>query len=105
MRQQRLQCLAARGLPGVPTAAESGLPGFEVTAWFGLFAPAGTPEPIIQQLNAEVVKILQSPEMQKSLPQHGILPAGGSPQELDSHLREEIQKWSVVVKDAGIKVE
>jgi tripartite-type tricarboxylate transporter receptor subunit TctC len=107
----KLRALAVTGkgrlaeLPEVPTVAESGLPGFEVTAWFGLFAPAGTPEPIIRQLNAEVVKILATAEMQKSLPQHGIVPAGGSPQELGSHLREEIQKWSVVVKDAGIKVE
>lgn len=107
----KLRALAVTGkgrlaeLPDVPTVAESGVPGFEVTAWFGLFAPAGTPEPIIRQLNTEVVKILNTAEMQKSLPQHGILPAGGSPQELGNHLREEIQKWSVVVKDAGIKVE
>lgn len=107
----KLRALAVTGkgrlteLPDVPTVAESGLPGFEVTAWFGLFAPAGTPEPIIRQLNTEVVKILNTAEMQKSLPQHGIVPAGGSPQELGNHLREEIQKWSVVVKEAGIKIE
>ncbi len=107
----KLRALAVTGkqrlaeLPDVPTVADSGLPGFEVTAWFGLFAPAGTPASIIQQLNAEVVKILHTPEMQKSLPQHGILPAGSSPQELAIHLRDEIQKWSVVVKEAGIKLE
>ena len=107
----KLRALAVTGkerlseLPDVPTVAESGVPGFEVTAWFGLFAPAGTPEPIIHRLNAEVVKILHSAEMQKSLPQHGILPAGGTPQALGRHLREEIEKWRGVVKDAGIRVD
>lgn len=89
-------------LPTVPTVAESGIPDFEVTAWFGLFAPAGTPEPVIQKLNREVVAALQSAELQQTLPKHGVLPGGGTPQELGAHLRDEIQKWRVVVKEAGI---
>lgn len=107
----KLRAIAVTGkqrlpdMPDLPTVAESGLPGFEVTAWFGLFAPAGTPEPVIKRLNTEVSQILQTTDMQRSLQQHGIIAGGGTSSDLGKHLREEIQKWSVVVKEANLKVD
>ena len=92
-------------LPDVPTVDESGVPGFDVTAWFGLFAPAGTPAAITRRLNREVVTILQGSAMQQTLSQHGVLPGAGSEADLGRHLSEEIRRWQAVVKDAGIKME
>jgi tripartite-type tricarboxylate transporter receptor subunit TctC len=107
----RLRALAVTGsrrtaeLPNVPTAAEAGLPGFEVTAWFGLFAPAKTPKPIVDRLNAEVVKILAMPEIRQKMAGHGVEPGGGTPEALGSLLVADIAKWGKLVKEAGIKAE
>jgi tripartite-type tricarboxylate transporter receptor subunit TctC len=89
----------------IPTVAESGLPGFEVVGWFGLFAPAGTPRPVVTKLNKEVVTILQMSDVREKLSAHGLIPGGGSPEELGAFLRAEIKKWAAVIKEAGIKLQ
>jgi len=89
----------------VPTVAESGLPGFEVVGWFGLFAPAGTPRPVIGKLNEQIVKTLQMPDVREKLSGHGLIPGGDSPEELGAFLRAEIKKWGALIREAGIKLE
>jgi tripartite-type tricarboxylate transporter receptor subunit TctC len=90
-------------MPGVKSVAEQGVPGFEVTAWNALYAPKGTPQPIIAQLNAEMAKILAQPETRQRLLALGFEPAGGSPQQLADFGRAERQKWGQLIKSAGIK--
>jgi tripartite-type tricarboxylate transporter receptor subunit TctC len=87
----------------IPTVAESGLPGFEVVGWFGLFAPTGTPRPVITKLNTEIVKILQMTDVQDKLSGNGLIPGGNNPEELGAFLRSEIKKWGALIKEAGIK--
>ena len=107
----KLRALAVTGktrspeLPGVPTVAESGLPGFEVTAWFGLFAPAKTPKPVIDKLNAELVKILAMPDVRQRLSGHGVEPGGGSPEAMGNLLVNEIDRWGKLIKEAGIRAD
>jgi tripartite-type tricarboxylate transporter receptor subunit TctC len=95
----------AAALPNVPTIAESGLPGFEATSWFGVLAPAGTPPEIVKRLNAEIVKWLQSPEAREKLLSQGAVPAGGSPEEFGAYIRTETDKWAKVIKASGAKVD
>lgn len=92
-------------LPDMPTVSESGLPGFEVVGWFGLFAPAGTPLPVITRLNGEIVRILNVPEVRERFSGHGLIPGGGTPQELGQFLQAQIAKWGKLVKETGIRVE
>jgi len=92
-------------LPDMPTVSESGLPGFEVVGWFGLFAPAGTPKPAIARLNTEIVRILNAPESRERLSGHGLIPGGGTPDELGRFLQAEIAKWRKLIKETGIRVE
>ena len=111
VREGKLRALgvtsAKRALaaPDIPTLAEAGLPGFEAVSWFALFAPANTPRPIVDKLQAEVSKILKSPDISKRLLDLGLEPAGGTPEELAAYQKSEIAKWSKVVKDSGAKVE
>ncbi len=107
----RLRALAVTGakrmnqMSGVPTVSESGLPGFEVVAWFGMFAPAKTPQPIVRQLNAELVRILNTSEIREKMAGHGLIPGGNTPEELGSFLKAEIAKWSKVIQDANIRIQ
>jgi tripartite-type tricarboxylate transporter receptor subunit TctC len=95
----------APALPDVPTIAESGLPGFEASSWFGLLAPAGTPPAIIAKINAEVAKWLASPEGKEKLASIGANAAGGSPEDFARHIQAETAKWAKVVKESGAKVD
>lgn len=90
-------------LPDVPTIAESGLPGFDITAWFGILAPAGTPRDIIQKLNAAMVKIINSPEMSEKIISLGGTPAANTPEEFAAFLKSDIPRWAKLVKDAEAK--
>jgi len=91
--------------PDIPTLAESGLPGFEAVSWFAMFAPANTPAPVVNKLQAEISKILKSPDISKKLLDIGLDPSGSTPAELAAYQKSEIAKWSKVVKDSGAKVE
>jgi tripartite-type tricarboxylate transporter receptor subunit TctC len=92
-------------LPDLPTVAESGLPGYEVSAWFGVFAPAGVPQPVVARLNAEIVKAMSAPDLHQRLVTQGAEPVTGSPAEFAAYLKSEIAKWAKVTKDAGMKPE
>ena len=93
------------GLPEVPTIAESGVPGYQAIAAFGILAPAGTPREVIARLNTEVNRALRLPEMQERFAQQGAIPAPGTPEEYGAFIRSEIAKWAKVVKVSGAKVE
>jgi tripartite-type tricarboxylate transporter receptor subunit TctC len=92
-------------LPEVPTFAESGLAAFEADAWYGIFAPAGTPREIVDRINAEVNKILSAPDVRERMKGLGADPVGKSPEFFGEFVRAEIAKWAKVVKEAGIKLE
>ena len=96
----------AAPLPDVPTLAEAGVPGYEATAWFGYLAPAGTPREIIDRLNAEIGKALESPDVRERLAPGGLseLP-GGTPERFGDFIKTEIAKWSKVVKESGAKID
>lgn len=90
-------------LPGVKTVAEQGLPDFEVTGWMALYAPKGTPDPVVEILNAEVAKILADPETRTRMLQLGVEPAGGTSRHLAQFEQRERAKWGPLIKAAGIK--
>lgn len=92
-------------LPDIPTVAESGLPGFEAESWFALFAPKGTPQAIVDKLNAEVRKTLEQPDIRKRFADLGGEIRPTSPQELRDYVAAEREKWAKVVKASGAKVE
>jgi tripartite-type tricarboxylate transporter receptor subunit TctC len=109
IRAGKLRSLAVTGakrsplLPDVPTIAEQGLAGFDVTAWFGVFTTAGTPRPVVNQLNAEIVRILSLPEVRDKLIGIGMEPVTNSPDEFAAYVQSEIAKWARVVKASGAK--
>lgn len=90
-------------VPELPTIAESGYPGYEAVPWFGLVAPAGTPQPIIDRLHAEAVKALAIPEVRKSMENMGLDVIGGTPAEFTAVIKSEMPYWAKVIKEAGIK--
>jgi len=91
--------------PEVPTLAESGLAGYEVGSWQGVFAPAGTPPEIVKRLNAEIVKIIRMPDVNEKLTALGAEPVGNTPEEFGALVRAEVGKWADVVKKSGAKVD
>jgi tripartite-type tricarboxylate transporter receptor subunit TctC len=92
-------------LPDVPTVSEAGVPGYEHTAWLGLMAPVGTPQPIIDRLNEEVRKMVARPDVKDLWLKQGAETMSMTPTEFDAYLHAEIEKWSKVVKAANIKLE
>jgi tripartite-type tricarboxylate transporter receptor subunit TctC len=92
-------------LPDVPTVAESGYPGFQVAVWYGFAAPAGTPPAIIAKLNAEINKILQTPDVKKIFADEGVDAMGGTPQQFDAWFQSQSQRWAKVIKDANISAD
>ncbi|MGJ7543311.1 tripartite tricarboxylate transporter substrate binding protein [Variovorax sp. LT1R16] len=111
VQSDRLRALAVTSakrssvLPNIPTMQESGVAGYETTTWGGLLAPAGTPKPVVAKLNAEVNKILQMPDVRKTLAEAGIEPGSGTSQQFVDFLAAESVKWGKVAKDAGIQPE
>jgi tripartite-type tricarboxylate transporter receptor subunit TctC len=92
-------------MPDVPTIAEAGVPGFEVSNWWGILAPAGTPAPIVGRLHKEITAVLDSPEMRKRFELEGAEVVRMSPPEVAAFVTRETEKWTRVVKEAGIKPE
>ncbi len=111
IRAGKLRSLAVTGakrsplLPDVPTIAEQGLPGFDVSAWFGVFTTAGTPRPVVDRLNAEIVRILNLPDVREKLLGIGMEPVTNSPDQFAAYVQSEIAKWAQVVKASGAKAQ
>ena len=109
VRNGRLRPIALSGsrrtpvVPGIQTLAESGLPGFEVTSWFGIAAPAKTPRAIIEQLNSAIVRAVNTPDLRTRLQDQGADPVGNTPEQYTAFIQNEIAKWGKVIKAAGIK--
>jgi tripartite-type tricarboxylate transporter receptor subunit TctC len=91
--------------PDLPTIAEAGVPGYEITAWGGYMAPAGTPAPIVARLNSALNQVLALPAVRDRWRALGIEPVGGTPEQYAEHVRKEIVKWTDVIVRAGIKAE
>lgn len=110
VKSGRLKGIAVTGpqrsnaAPELPTVAESGLPGYEVTLWYGVWGPKGLPKYVISLWNGELVKILRSEEMKSRLATEGLEAVGSTPEEFRAHLKQEIAKWTKVIKDANVKV-
>lgn len=90
--------------PSIPTVAESGVPGFEVSNWHGLIGPKALPRPVVERLNGEMTKILRQKEMEERLQSDGLSPVGGTPEQLYEQIRKEIEQWRQVVQRAGIRI-
>jgi tripartite-type tricarboxylate transporter receptor subunit TctC len=88
--------------PQMPTIAESGVPGFDVSSWYAIFAPGKTPPEIVRKVNADIVTALADPATRERLEQLGVVIVGSTPAELAAHLKAEMDKWGPVIKDAGI---
>jgi tripartite-type tricarboxylate transporter receptor subunit TctC len=111
VRTGKLKALAvtsdkrASAAPGIPTMAEAGLPGLELSEWFGILVPAGTPKPVISRLNQEIVKAVQSPEVQGRFMEQGLEPVSTSVDEFAAVIRADIDKLAKIIKQAGIRAE
>jgi len=110
-RAGKVKALASSGktrspvTPDVPTLAEAGVQGYEATIWLGLMAPAGTPRPILEKLNAEINKVVNAPEVKEAWAKQGAVPMAMTLEQFDKFLREDIVKWAKVVKLSGAKVD
>jgi tripartite-type tricarboxylate transporter receptor subunit TctC len=107
-RMKMLAVTSARRMalfPDVPTLAESGMPGFEVGAWQGVMVPAATPKPIVERLNAEIMKALQNPDLRAKLAAQGAEPLGSTPAEYGAYVKKELARWGQVVKASGVTIE
>ncbi len=91
--------------PEIPTVSESGLPGFGFSVWIGVLAPAGTPRPIIERLNTEITKIVTSAEVRERFAKQGVEVAPTTPDRFNAYLKEEVDRWGKVVREAGIKAD
>jgi len=91
--------------PEIPTAIESGMPSFEVTSWYGLWLPAGTPRPIVQKLREAVVKAFEDPQLRETWFKLGAEAGGATSEEFRDLVRQDVSKWARVVKEAGVKAE
>lgn len=106
----KLRAIATTGakrsisLPDLPTIAESGVPGYDVTSWNGVLVPAGTPAEAINKLNAEFNKVLANPAMRERLLKIGYEPVGGAPEALSKHIEAETKKWGPVIKQSGLQI-
>jgi tripartite-type tricarboxylate transporter receptor subunit TctC len=91
--------------PEVPSIDEAGVPGYDLSVWFGVLAPAGTPREIVQRLNVEIVKILQSPEVKERFFKQGVDVQTSSPEQFDAFVKSEVARWAKVIKEAGIRAD
>lgn len=111
VRQGRLRALAVTtkqrlaAEPSIPTVDESGVPGYEVVLWHGLIGPKGLPRAAVDRINGDAIKVLKLPETAEKLQSDGVSPAGGTPEQFLATIRQEIEVWRKVVKEAGVEVE
>jgi tripartite-type tricarboxylate transporter receptor subunit TctC len=111
VRNGKLRALAvtsstrSSAVPNLPTVAESGFPGFEYTVWYGLLAPAGTPQAIVRKLHVETVNALAQADLRSKLGELGLETHGSSPDEFAAFIKAEIPKWAKVIKEAGVKAD
>ena len=111
IKQGKLRALAVTStrrvddLPNVPTISESGYKGFDASTWFGMLAPARTPKDVVARLNAEFNKALQQPELRKKLGDEGADPAGGTPEQFATLIKDEALRWGKVVKESGVRID
>ena len=91
--------------PLIPTVAESGVPGYEVNVWFGMQLPAGTPKPLVERMNRDIVRVLKEPEVIKKFRDQGVEVIASTPAAFSQLLQSEVVKWTQVIRDANIKVE
>jgi tripartite-type tricarboxylate transporter receptor subunit TctC len=107
----KVRAIAASGktrsavMPEIPTVAEAGVPGYEATIWLGIMAPAGTPKPILDRLNAEITQLVASPEVKADWAKQGAVPMSMTPDQFAQYMRDDIEKWAKVVKISGAKVD
>ena len=92
-------------MPDTPTVAESGVPGFDYVTWYGVFAPAATPKPIVMRLNAEIVKMLTDRDIAQRLAAQGAEPSPSTPEQLASYMQEEQERWRKVIRSAKLKLD
>jgi tripartite-type tricarboxylate transporter receptor subunit TctC len=92
-------------VPDLPTVSESGLPGFEISGWYGIFAPAKTPKEIVAKLAAEINRLLATPEVRANLAKIGVNVLGGTTDEFAAYIRREDAKWTKAIRDSGTKIE
>jgi tripartite-type tricarboxylate transporter receptor subunit TctC len=92
-------------MPDLPTVAESGLAGYESSQWYGLLAPAGTPEDVLNTVAAQVAKIMQTADMKQRMMEDGIVPVGNTRQQFAAHIRAELQKWAKVIRQSGARID
>ncbi|URI08326.1 tripartite tricarboxylate transporter substrate binding protein [Aquincola tertiaricarbonis] len=92
-------------LPEVPTIAEAGLPGYDLSPWFAVFVPAGTPQPVVDKMNAALLAAMKQPEVKARFAVIGAEPIGSSPQQLAAHLKAEMDKWGAVIAERGIRAD
>jgi tripartite-type tricarboxylate transporter receptor subunit TctC len=111
VKARRLRALAMTGsrrskaVPDLPTAAEAGLPGFEYSGWYGLWAPARTPGALVRKLNGDFNRVVKAPQFSERFQEAAIEPVGGSEKEFSDYVAAELRKWVVVAKEAGLKPE
>jgi tripartite-type tricarboxylate transporter receptor subunit TctC len=104
----RLRALAVTGpkptplVPGLPTVSDSGVPGFNMTSWWGIFGPGGMPQPIVSQLNTELTRILRTSEVQKTFATLGVDAATSTPEELSAMVKAEVPKYAKLIAEIGI---
>jgi tripartite-type tricarboxylate transporter receptor subunit TctC len=91
--------------PELPTIAESGLPGFDISTWFGIFAPGGAPRPVVERLHDEFVKALDAPDVQAAMKKMGAEPVGNTPEQFAAYIQSEAKKYAQVIKASGAKVD
>jgi tripartite-type tricarboxylate transporter receptor subunit TctC len=110
-RAGRVKVLASSGKTrsaitlDVPTVGEAGVAGYEAVIWLGVMAPAGTPRPVLERLSSEIVKLVNAPEVKENWTRQGAVPMGMTPEQFDRFMREDITKWSKLVRDTGMKVD
>lgn len=109
VKEKKLRAIAMTGskrspaIPDVPTVAEAGVPDYEAGSWYGILAPAGTPRPIVERLNREIVAVVKSKDFQSKLNEEAVIPIGGTPEEFAKHIEKELARAAKVIRESGAK--